>query len=375
MARKKKISVDKILKQKSDTFLEKIESEIYFKSDLASSGLSFEWLDEVEFACPYLDNVIRNPKVTLITEENVFQIEKAKKVSVESVKDLSKNTHYIEKVDEVTNDVQPSKILVVNREETFNTYENRFIYTLVLNLIRFIMKKEDQLNELTTKDDRILEYKSQTSTGREKVNIEMKITSNELPKENNSDKLEKEVEKIRERIKKIKYYTGSWQRSEFMTSLEKDRVPLVFPPIKKTNMILKNPNFQIATKLWEYIYAYELNDNLANNSIEVTNDNMVTSILDDAFLLDYFVLDSISTSKKMQKENLAKYAVIMLTKQVQRSVLLLLNSGLKITDEEILELIKMELETGKNQRLVGSNDVKKKFKSAMDEYLERINKY
>ena len=42
-----------------------------------------------------------------------------------------------------------------------------------------------------------------------------------------------------------------------MTSLEKQHAIPVIPPIKKTNLILKNPNFQMATKLWDFLYSEE----------------------------------------------------------------------------------------------------------------------
>ena len=55
--------------------------------------------------------------------------------------------------------------------------------------------------------------------------------------------------------------------------------------------------------------------------------------------------------------------------------MLLLNNGIKITDEQILELVSKELQNAKSKRLAGTKDVQNKFKSAMDEYLERISKY
>ena len=138
----KKLKANTVLSEKSDNFIEKINSEMYYQSDFSSDSFDFNWVDEIEFACPYLDNIVTNPKVALIKEEDVVKIEKAKKVSVASIKNLSKNTHFIDKVDEETEEVQPSKLLIERTEETFNTYENRFLFTLVYNLSRFIMLKE-----------------------------------------------------------------------------------------------------------------------------------------------------------------------------------------------------------------------------------------
>ena len=65
----------------------------------------------------------------------------------------------------------------------------------------------------------------------------------------------------------------------------------------------------------------------------------------------------------------------MLKQQVQRSISLLLNCGIKITDEELLEMIADEIKKEKTKKLVGKDDVKKKFMSVMDEYLENAQNY
>jgi hypothetical protein len=161
-----------------------------------------------------------------------------------------------------------------------------------------------------------------------------------------------------------------------MTSLDRAHVARVFPPIRKTNMILKNPNFQIAMKLWEFLQHYfEIDSDGSADGLDTSGNDLLKGVLDDAFLMNYYVLDSISSSKKEQKEKLSRYAVIMIKHQLQRAVSLLLNNGIKITDEEILNLVSGELKSEKSKRLAGSDDVKKKFKNAMEEYLERTQNY
>lgn len=365
------IAVDDKLQSKSYMFKKKIVSDMYYEANLNGEDMSFEWVDEVEFACPYLDNIVKNPKVALIKEEDVVKIEKAKKISVASVKDLSKHTHYIEKINE-NNEVQPAKILIQRHEETYNTYENRFIYTLIYNLTNFVLKKEKQLDDLQSKDDKILEYAASTNTFGEKVNIELKITSKEMPQGKDEETLKNEISKLKKRIKKIKDYLGIWKKSVYITSLEKAHVAFIIPPIKKTNMILKNPNFQIAMKLWGYLQTYDFQDNNdTKEGLDTEGDNVLKGLLDDAFQMNYFVLDSIRASKREEKELLSKYALIILNEQIQKAVTLLLNSKIKITEEQILSMITEAVNNAKSKRLVGSTDVKNKFKSTIDEYLEK----
>ena len=76
-----------------------------------------------------IDNIFENPKRFIVSQDEILNIEKSKKVGVETVKHLSKHTNFISEVDEETGDIKPEKLLNELKEETFNTYENRFIYT------------------------------------------------------------------------------------------------------------------------------------------------------------------------------------------------------------------------------------------------------
>ena len=369
------IEVDEQLKDRSDRFLKNIKSDMHLTSDLNSDDISFEWLDLVEEVCPYLDNIVRNPKVALVSESEVRKIEKAKKTSAESVKDLTKHTDYIDKIDPVTGDVLPSKILVVFREETFNTYENRFIYTLILNLFRFITEKEELLKNLKPQNEKKLDYSAVTSNGKEKVFFEVKMTTKPTRSGDSQNSLKKELNSVLNRIAKMKKFINSWLASEFITTLQKQHAPLVSPPIKKTNLILKNPNFQMATKLWDFLYSIdEVKKNKANG-MDSKGDKILKSILDDAFLMDYYVLDSISTNKNAQKEKLEQYALLMIMNQVQRAIDILLQNGVKINEKELFKLLSAEMDNKVNASQMGSTEIKNKFKKEMDEYLARTNKY
>lgn len=376
MIKELNLSIDESLNEQSEKFIKNISSEMHYKSELTSDTMAFDWLEIIELSCPYLDNIIRNPKLMLINEDDVVKIEKARKITVESVKDLSKHTHYIDKVDEVTNEIHPSKILVLRREETYNTYENRFIYTLITNLSRFLAQKEALLENFESKNDKMLEYASTTNNGNERINIELKVSAKELPQGKSENDLEKEINAIRERVKKIRYYLSSWVRSEFITSLEKAHVAFVIPPIRKTNLILKNPNFQYATKLWTFLQNYYTNDEKGSkNSLDTEGNDILKGILDVSFLMDYYVLDSISSSKKDQKEKLSKYAILMLNQQIEKIVAMLLKGGIKISDQDILNMVTNAIKNAKDTRLIGSTDVKNKFKSAIDEYLDKTKEY
>ncbi|MDD2238962.1 MAG: DUF2357 domain-containing protein [Bacilli bacterium] len=375
-----KLELNKKLNDKSDIFIQKISSNMFYQADFSSDFLEFNWIDEIEYACPYIDNIFTNPKVALIKEEDVVKVERAKKISVSSIKDLSRHTHYIDKIDEVTQEVTPSKILIERSEETFNTYENKFIFTLIYNLSRFVMKKEKELENIKVKDEKVLEYAATTHNGEERINIELKITANEIPdsekEQLNIKTIEEKLEEISNKIELINKFIFGWQRSELYKSLEKANVAKVISPIKRTNVILKNPNFQAAVKLWDFLQSYEDSKSESKKKgLDTTGDGILKSILDDAFLMDYFVLDSISSSKREQKKRISEYAVILMHQQIKRVISMLLNNGTIISEQEILKIITDELKKEKSKAEIDGSEIKNKFKSAIDEYLEKVRNY
>ena len=111
----------------NDLFLNNMNSILSVKTDYEKKEYDYKWIDMIDETLPYLDNILRNPKRFIINEEEVVQVEKSKKVTVESIIHLTQHTNYIQKIED-NGDVKPSKILNINKEESLDTYENRFIF-------------------------------------------------------------------------------------------------------------------------------------------------------------------------------------------------------------------------------------------------------
>lgn len=363
--------IDVNLKTKKEKFSEKLESNYKYHSNYLGDVLNFEWLDEIEKACPNIDTIVRRAKFALIKEEEIVRMERSKNVTVESIKDLAKHTNYIDVYHPEKGEVLPSKILNVRSEETFNIYENRFLFTLIECMDSFIYKREIELKDLTVNDEKSLLYAASTEIESEKIDIELKISSLISNTKEIDKKIKEEIKILFKRIKRVKEYIGSWKKSEMYTALSKAHVHPINPPIKKTNVILKNPNFQIAAILWDYLRKYDLNDNENIKDNLNKERNELIKYVDHSFLKTYCVLDSISKLKTTQKNKMADYLVLLLLDEVEYTLDLLKSCGYDITDEQLINILLKENKNKKNTRLVGIDDVKKKFKSVIDEYLER----
>ena len=106
-----------------------------------------DWIDIIEEVLPSIDAIVRNPRRFITVEEDIIDISLAKQISVESVKHLAQHTQFIASVDNRKGTVTPSKILNTSKEESFEVYENRFLYTLILKLNEFINKRYEVIKK------------------------------------------------------------------------------------------------------------------------------------------------------------------------------------------------------------------------------------
>ena len=191
-------------------FKEKTNSTLHVETKKKKSARDTEWLDIIEQTIPYIDNIFRKPNRFIVNEEEIVKIEQTKKVTVETIKHLSKNTNLIQTIDEKTGDVTPSKLLNVRKEESYNTYENRLIYTLVQNTKMFIKRKTDELIESinleneqddNSKDNTKIEYNATSEVNDEKINVQVNLNSETDP---NGDESKDKNKLILDRIEEVK---------------------------------------------------------------------------------------------------------------------------------------------------------------------------
>lgn len=220
----------------------------------------------------------------------LLKLKKVKKVTVESVIHLSQHTNLITDYNETTGEVRPSKILNIMKEETLDTYENRFIYSLIINMLNFI----DRYGSVTeggssVNSNKQLNYEATAKKGHENINISVNLNAVEARKiENkvNGKTAKQRIDYLRERVVD---FTGS----ELYKDLARMHVAVVRSPIRKTNVILKNPNFQRAEALWNYMERFDKDIKKETNYNRSSADNPeLKNKMDLSFLIDYSLLDS-----------------------------------------------------------------------------------
>ena len=131
--------------EKTKTFIDSAESTLKVQTEKKYITRDIEWINMMEEVMPHIDSIFRTPNRFIKNEEETVKIEQARKVSVETIKHLSKHTNFIQDIDNETGDVIPSKLLNVRKEETYETYENRLIFTLIQNMKYFVNIRKNSL--------------------------------------------------------------------------------------------------------------------------------------------------------------------------------------------------------------------------------------
>lgn len=352
---------DGIEDEKIQDFTDKMDSSMHVKTDYYKDENNTEWLDVFEKLLPYIEKILRNPKRFITTEEEIVKVESAKKVGVETVKHLAKHTNYIQDLDEDTGDVIPAKLLNVLKEETFNTYENRFIYTLIEHTADFVRKRKEGLKKNPKlKDNKKIEYTSSTMVGQEKINVNIHLDT-ELDTNLEMDR------KIEERIKKIDNQIKDMRFTEVYRELEKEGVPFVTPPIKKTNVILKNVNFQYAMNLWDYVHA---NMGRKDNPIKKNKDYMekgnLKKLIDETFLLEYLSVNNINNDEELTRQTKERTLARMLDR--------IIDMNPELTKKELQDKLGIEFEKAKQRRVATKIDIEKIFRKFINKFFERDKK-
>ena len=368
-------------------FQEKTDSTLRVEAKRKKTAKDTEWLDVIEQTIPYLDNIFRKPNRFIVNEEEIVKKEQTKKVTVETIKHLSKNTNLIQTIDEKTGDVTPSKLLNVRKEESYNTYENRLIYTLVQNTRLFIKRKTDELmksinseNEQddNEKDSTKLEYNATSEVKDEKVSVQVELSSELNP---NGDESQDKNKQILDRIEEIKRKIDVVTNSEPYKVIDKLHITLVREPIRKTNVVLKNVNFQYAMKLWSY-----LRENFDETELEETEENKnymdqgeLKQFIDETFLLQYLAM---KTMDEDRKENEATYQELKekLVEQMLEKMIDMEDdeseniNGKSDAEQQLIQMISEKYEVIKYKKTEIIKEIQQIFKKYIEKYEEQVEK-
>ena len=226
-------------------------STIALNRRILEKDIDVSWVEAIETGLVSIDNVIRNPSKTIINVEEVVPIALSKKITVDSVKHLAQHTDLIQSVDPETGKITPSKVLNIHKEESYLTYENKFVNTLIDRLFIFVNKRYEKLKAVSSSEEVFaMEYNTAFESGSGR---KMKMTLNI----ETSDSLEAADENgstLWDRVEKIRRIVEGYKSSPFCQQMGQNYIR---PPVMRTNAIMKNVDLKACLVLWQFIEGYD----------------------------------------------------------------------------------------------------------------------
>lgn len=210
-----------------------------------------EWISMIEDSLDAINTIIENPRRFITTEEEVVPVSLAKKISADSVRHLSQNTQFLAPSDD--GGVHPTRILNVSTVETYDLYENRFIYHLIQRLLTFVDKRTDVIfwstgNEIRNR----FKMHSKIDDAYEEIeyNVEMTVKNRQSFAENDADNMD-----VFMRIDRVRRLVMALRGASFCQIM--NGCSAVRSPIQRTNLIMKDPNYRKCYQLWQFMERYD----------------------------------------------------------------------------------------------------------------------
>ncbi len=266
--------------------------------------IDMDWVLAMEEALPYIQKAIDEQRRFIMQVENVVRVEKAKKITTDSVKHLAQHTNFIAKVE--GDMVTPNKILTIEREESFDIYENRFLFTLIHNALRFVDDKYSNLKQAPTDSYNEIKMERHLVLNQQVVDFSINyINESHETVAEDLDVIDLSTLSDFDRIRRIRQTLNDFLSSPLMKALVK--CTIVRPPLQQTNLLKKNPNFKKAVELWNFLESYK------KPGFEIVGEQytgkMPEEVQEDLYLamgFEHFML-SISTNPGLRRLLQEKY--------------------------------------------------------------------
>lgn len=303
---------------------------------ILEKDIDVSWVEAIETGLVSIDNVIRNPSKTITNVEEVVPIALSKKITVDSVKHLAQHTDLIQSVDPETGKITPSKVLNIHKEESYLTYENKFVNTLIDRLFIFVNKRYEKLKAVSSSEEVFaMEYNTAFESGSGR---KMKMTLNI----ETSDSLEAADENgstIWDRVEKIRRIVEGYKSSPFCQQMGQNYIR---PPVMRTNAIMKNVDLKACLVLWQFIEGYDKTGYEINvsDSAQKPDKEYVENLYDlsalNLLLFRSFTQDSEAEVLKTQKSKAAAPRVLRKFDKVSYDEHELVIGGDRLTDDAAL---------------------------------------
>ena len=352
---------------KANDFLGRINSTLMM--DVSKNAIieNNEWMEMIEFTVPHLEKALIKQIKQIVTEEEIIKIELIKKVTVESVKHLSKNVNFVDHIEPDSGDVIPKKILNAYKEETFLTYENKFLYSLIKLMEDFMyLRQRDQESEYKGKNHQKATYQADIKLKKEKIKTNFEYVAERATEADKNGNTGDRIKEIKKSIKMLKSL-------ELYQILDSKRFPLIKGTLKMTNVLLKNVHFQYAVKLWNYLNEQiEIRSKSIKLSKEYEEKGIPKSLVDENMFLMHLIFKNHEVEQKLKGQRKNAEEDKKTRKELTDAMIeRIIELNPDLSDKELKQLIADKYLVMKNRKVISLKPVEDRFKERIEKYMSQ----
>ena len=347
----------------------------------ATCTIDEDWVDAIEAGLVHVEKAIKMERQFIRSNGEVIPIEKVKHVSKESVEHLARHSSLISRYDD-GEDIVPDQLYTVERLNDYAVYENRFLYMLLCYLRDFVALRYNEILDLTNKYDATVSFDKKVKNGKQSMSYTLSM--HDVRRDDDYLKAHNPSKDVIDRIDLILKTVIAFLATPLMEEVSK--VPMIKPPITKTNVLKMNNSFKGAVALYEFIVAYDKK----GYSIEV-NERVIAPFRDEladelaeagglvAFLAYEWGLGIKSELKEAYRKEEERRAAEEIEQRSERIAAMkrrLKNGGVSIEDYVITlekQLRALEGESKRAETLAGEVDRLKGVERTLTEKIDSMN--
>lgn len=272
------------------------------------------WVTRVEDSLFALDELIRCPSRYIAETEEILPMELTKKISGRSVVHLSQHTDYIASVD--GDEITPSKLLNVFREDSILTYENKFLNTLLSRLYLFVSRRyRTALREGVDERVDCLEFSDRFYHGDVRGKLHVSLEVSEKCADGKDVKNGLFGTGLWKRVERLNGIVTEYMESDFVREMGRN---FVHPPILRTNAILKNKYFRDCLDLWNFLEGYDESGVgiTVEETVKTPDDSYVGELFDNA-AMQYLLFCRHTRGEYADDRAIAAYRTPLMTPRIR----------------------------------------------------------
>ena len=266
--------------------------------------IDMEWVEMIEGKLGYIEKAIEEQRKFIEEHKEVDRIDKVKQVGKDAVQHLTQHANLIMALEE-DGSVIPEKLLNTHREDSFATYENRFLHTLIFKTIAFVEARFRALQDAPNDSAASLAMERDIKLHSQQFGF--KINYHAESHEREKVDREEDIASLTdyERIERIRMRLDDFCGTDLIKALK--GCIAVKSPINKTNCIKQDPAFKQCYDLWVFIEGYRKSGYvLEKNEFEGQMPEEVQKDMYDVMAFQHFVA-TINTNHALREKLKAEY--------------------------------------------------------------------